>query len=307
MNRDKRKQWDRWFVRICSGVTWMAVMVLGLLLFHLVQEGFKWLDWDFLSNFPSRHPEEAGLKSALWGSIWLISMTAMISIPLGVATAIWLEEYAPRNRFVRVVEINIANLAGMPSILYGVLGLAIFVRFLGFDSSLWSGSMTMSLLVMPVIIIAAQGAIRAVPQSIREGAFALGARRWQVVLWQVLPCAVPGIMTGIILALSRAMGETAPMMMIGALSYVAFTGADTGVAAAGPDQLRPRKLWKHAADRLPGRNDRRSQVLCSQLCRCLDRRFPSAQSNDTDPELRRGDRPDGFDDGAVAATINEVP
>lgn len=222
MSRDKRKKWDVWFVRLCAVATWMAVGVLGVLMFHVVQEGFKWLDWDFLNSFPSRHPEEAGLKSALWGSIWLISMTAMISIPLGVGTAIWMEEYAPRNRFVRIIEINIANLAGTPSILYGVLGLAIFVRFFGFESSLWAGSMTMSLLVMPVIIIAAQGAIRAVPQPIREGAYALGARRWQVVFWQVLPSAIPGIMTGIILALSRAMGETAPMIMIGALSYVAF-------------------------------------------------------------------------------------
>lgn len=221
--REKRKQRDRWFIWLCSAVTWMTVGVLGILLAHVVKEGFVWLDWDFLNSFPSRHPEEAGIKSALWGSIWLIGMTAMFAIPLGVATAVYLEEFAPKNRLLRIFEINIANLAGMPSILYGVLGLAIFVRFLGFDRSLWSGSMTMSLLVLPVIVIAAQGAIRAVPASIREGAFALGARRWQVVWWQVLPSALPGIMTGIILALSRAMGETAPMIMIGALSYVAFT------------------------------------------------------------------------------------
>ncbi|CCQ89619.1 Phosphate ABC transport system, permease protein PstA [Nitrospina gracilis 3/211] len=221
--REKRKQRDRWFIRLCTGVTWMTVGVLGILLAHVVKEGFVWLDWDFLNSFPSRHPEEAGLKSALWGSVWLIGMTAMFAIPLGVATAVYLEEFAPKNRLLRIFEINIANLAGMPSILYGVLGLAIFVRFLGFDRSLWSGSMTMSLLVLPVIVIAAQGAIRAVPASIREGAFALGARRWQVVWWQVLPSALPGIMTGVILALSRAMGETAPMIMIGALSYVAFT------------------------------------------------------------------------------------
>ncbi|MGP0565444.1 MULTISPECIES: phosphate ABC transporter permease PstA [unclassified Nitrospina] len=221
--REKRKQRDRWFIRLCSAVTWMTVAVLGILLAHVVKEGFVWLDWDFLTSFPSRHPEEAGLKSALWGSIWLIGMTAAFAIPLGVATAVYLEEFAPKNRLLRIFEINIANLAGMPSILYGVLGLAIFVRFLGFDRSLWAGSMTMSLLVLPVIVIAAQGAIRAVPASIREGAFALGARRWQVVWWQVLPSALPGIMTGVILALSRAMGETAPMIMIGALSYVAFT------------------------------------------------------------------------------------
>lgn len=221
--RERRKQKDRWFILICTGATWLTVGVLAVLLFHVIKQGFGWLNWNFLTSFPSRHPEEAGLYSALWGSIWLIGLTAMFAIPLGVATAVYLEEFAPRNRLLRIFEVNIANLAGMPSILYGVLGLAIFVRFLGFDRSLWSGSMTMALLVLPVIIIAAQGAIRAVPQSIREGAYALGARRWQVVLWQVLPCAIPGIMTGIILALSRAMGETAPMIMIGALSYVAFT------------------------------------------------------------------------------------
>ncbi len=198
------------------------ISVLFILLYHVGQEGIGWLDKQFLDSFPSRFPEKAGIKSALWGSVWLIGMTATFSIPLGVATAVYLEEYAPRKIWVRAIEINIGNLAGMPSILYGLLGLAIFVRFMGLEDSLWSGSLTLSLLALPVIVIASQGALRAVPREIREGAYALGARRWQVVFGHVLPCALPGIMTGVILALSRSMGETAPLIMIGALSYVAF-------------------------------------------------------------------------------------
>jgi phosphate transport system permease protein len=187
-----------------------------------MREGIEWLDFQFLDSFPSRKPERAGLKSALWGSVWLIGLTAMISVPLSIGSALYLEEYAPQNRWTRIVEINLANLAGMPSILYGLLGLAVFVRYFGLESSLWSGSLTLSLLVLPVVVIAAKGAIRSVPQSIREGAYALGARRWQVVFHHVLPSALPGIMTGVILALSRAMGESAPLIMVGALSYIAF-------------------------------------------------------------------------------------
>lgn len=200
----------------------MAVGILFILLFHVVREGIQWLDLQFLDNFPSRKPERAGIKSALVGSVWLIGLTALISIPLSIASAIYLEEYAPRNKWMRILEINLANLAAMPSILYGLLGLAIFVRYFDLDRSLWSGALTLSLLVLPVIVIAAKGAIRSVPNSIREGAYALGARRWQVVFFQVLPGALPGIMTGVILALSRAMGETAPLIMVGALSYIAF-------------------------------------------------------------------------------------
>lgn len=223
MTRTARQRKEFIFIWVCRSVTLLMVAVLFLLLFHVGKEGISWLDMEFLQSFPSRHPEEAGIKSALWGSIWLILMTATISIPLGVASAIYLEEYAPKNIWARVIEINISNLAGMPSILYGLLGLAIFVRFFDLEDSLWSGSLTLSLLVLPVIVIASKGAIREVPREIREGAYALGALRWQVVFGHVLPCALPGIMTGIILALSRAMGETAPLIMIGALSYVAFT------------------------------------------------------------------------------------
>ena len=226
MKQDRYQRWRKkrelYFLWLCRTVTLLTILTLGLLLFHILKQGLAWLDLDFLNSFPSRFPSKAGIKSALFGSLWLISMTALISIPLGVATAFYLEEYASKGPLIRLVQINIANLAGMPSIVYGLLGLAIFVRFFDLDRSLWSGSFTLSLLILPVIIISSQEAIRAVPDSIRYGAYALGARRWQVVLDQLLPASLPGIMTGVILALSRAIGESAPLIMIGALSYVAF-------------------------------------------------------------------------------------
>jgi phosphate transport system permease protein len=222
MNSTQRKKRDRYFYVLCVGATVCAVAVLGILLYHILKEGVSWLSVHFLENFPSRFPVKAGIKSALFGSLWIISMTAIISVPLGVATAIYLEEYAPKKRYIRWLQINISNLAGMPSIVYGLLGLTIFVRFFGLDRSLWSGALTLSLLVLPVIIISSQEAIRAVPDSIRYAAYSMGARRWQVVWSQILPAALPGIMTGIILAISRAIGESAPLIMIGALSYVAF-------------------------------------------------------------------------------------
>jgi phosphate transport system permease protein len=177
---------------------------------------------DLINSYPSRHPTKAGLKSALVGTIWLLVLTALIAIPLGISAAIYLEEYAARNSFNRFIEVNIANLAGVPSIVYGILGLAIFVRSLSLGRSVLAGAATMSLLILPVIIIAAREALKAVPDSIRQGAHALGATRWQVTRHHVLPAALPGILTGVILAMSRAIGETAPMIMIGALSYVAF-------------------------------------------------------------------------------------
>jgi len=222
MKRPQRKRKEKLFIWTCRIATWAAVAVLFVLLFHVMREGIEWLDFQFLDSFPSRKPERAGLKSALWGSVWLIGLTALISVPISIGSALYLEEYAPQNRWTRIIEINLANLAGMPSILYGLLGLAVFVRYFGLESSLWSGSLTLSLMVLPVVVIAAKGAIRSVPLSIREGAYALGARRWQVVFHHVLPSSLPGIMTGVILALSRAMGESAPLIMVGALSYIAF-------------------------------------------------------------------------------------
>lgn len=218
----RRKAKGRFFSTMCWAFTWLAVIVLLTLIFHVSKQGIPWLSWDFLNNFPSRLPARAGLKSALAGTVWMISITALLSIPIGVAAAIYLEEYSRKDRLSRFIEINIANLAGVPSIVYGLLGLALFVRFAKLGDSVLAGSMTMTILILPIIIIAAREAISAVPMTIRQAAFALGATRWQTVSQHVLPYAIPGITTGIILAMSRAIGETAPLIMIGALTYVAF-------------------------------------------------------------------------------------
>jgi len=218
----RRRAQSKAFEYFCSGVTGLAVVVLALLLYDIFMDGYRWVDAQFLNSFPSRFPEKAGIKSALVGTLWLVGFTAIIAIPTGVLAAIYLEEYAPKNRLTHFIEVNIANLAGVPSIVFGILGLAIFVRFFGLGRSVIAGALTMSLLILPVIIIAAKEAIRSVPSSLRQAAFALGATRWQVVRAHVLPSAMPGILTGVILALSRAIGETAPLIMIGALTFVAF-------------------------------------------------------------------------------------
>ena len=213
--------------RLCRALfraaTWTGVALLALLLAEVARNGLGWLDVQFLTSFPSRFPERAGIQAALWGTLWLIGLTALISIPVGIGAAIYLEEYARRNWLNTVIEINISNLAGTPSIVYGILGLALFVRGMMLGRSLLAGALTMSLLILPVTIIASREALRAVPSSIRQASFALGATRWQTVWHHVLPAALPGILTSIILALSRAIGETAPLIMIGALTYVAFT------------------------------------------------------------------------------------
>lgn len=206
----------------CIAVTILSVSILGLLIFQVTLLGLPWLDWQFLTSFPSRFPEKAGIKSALFGTFWLVGLTAALAIPTGVLAAIYLEEYAPDNRITRFININIANLAGVPSIVFGILGLAVFVRFMGLERSVIAGALTMGLLILPVIVVASKEAIRAVPSSIRQAAFAVGATRWQVIKAHVLPQSIPGILTGVILALSRALGETAPLIMIGALTYIAF-------------------------------------------------------------------------------------
>jgi phosphate transport system permease protein len=175
-----------------------------------------------LSSFPSRFPEKAGIKSALFGTLWLITMTTLIAVPLGIGASIYLEEFAPKNRLSKFIELNIANLAGVPSIVYGILGLTIFVRWMHLGRCLLSGALIMALLILPIIIISSQEAIRAVPNSLRQAAYALGASRWQTVRHHVLPVSTPWILTGVILSISRAMGETAPLIMIGALTYIAF-------------------------------------------------------------------------------------
>lgn len=213
---------ERLFVTLMTAATASAVLLLGLLIFEVFRQGAPWLDWQFLDSFPSRFPEKAGIKSAIWGSVWLGGMTLIFSVIFGVGAAIYLEELARKSRINKILEINIATLAGVPSIIYGMLGLAVFVRFFNLDRSVIAGALTLSLLVIPVIIIASREALKTVPQTIREGAFALGATRWQVVRDHVLPSAIPGILTGVILAMARAVGEAAPLIMIGALTYVAF-------------------------------------------------------------------------------------
>ncbi len=201
----------------------VGIVGLLVLLAQILMQGVPWLSWHFLTGFPSRHPEEAGLVSALTGTIWLMILTAVFTVPVGVGAAIYLEEYAGRHWINRVVQINIANLAGVPSIVYGLLGLEIFVRSMGLGKSLLAGGFTLGLLVLPIIIIAAEEAIRAVPSSVRQGAYGLGATRWQTIWHLVLPQAFPGILTGMILASSRAIGETAPLIVVGALAFVPFT------------------------------------------------------------------------------------
>ena len=200
----------------------IAFLSLFALLAGAFRDGLPWLSFDLLTNFPSRFPEEAGLKAALFGSLWVIGLTALISFPLGIASALYLEEYAPANWFTSFIQLNIANLAGVPSIVYGILGLALFVRAVSLGRSVLSGALTMTLLILPVIIIASREAIRSIPKALREGAYALGASQWQVTQKVVLSQAIPGILTGTILALSRAIGETAPMIAIAALVYVRF-------------------------------------------------------------------------------------
>jgi phosphate transport system permease protein len=210
------------FAVACFLATMVGVLVLAALLVDIFRDGFHRLTPAFLNGMPSRSVERAGIKPALVGSAWVMVLTAMASFPLGVGTAIWLEEYAPNNRFTRIVQTNIANLAGVPSIVYGILGLTLFVRAFALGQSILAAAFTLSLLILPVVIIASQEAIKAVPNSIRLGAYALGATRWEAIRYQVFPLAMPGIMTGTILALSRAIGEAAPVIMVGALGFLSF-------------------------------------------------------------------------------------
>ncbi len=221
-HRSRRKRIGIALAGILFLATIFGVVVLVTLLVDVVTSGTPWLDGRFITSFPSRNPGEAGIKSALFGSLWLMGLTALISVPLGVASAVYLEEYARDGWFLRLIQINIANLAGVPSVVYGILGLALFVRFAALGQSLLAGALTLSLLILPIIIISTQEALRSIPSGIRENAYALGATRWQVIWSHVLPMAAPGIFTGVILALSRAIGETAPLILIGALTFVPF-------------------------------------------------------------------------------------
>ena len=203
-------------------ITAAALVTLGALLYDVAHDGVGRLSWQFLTSYASRRPEDAGILHALAGSIFVIGLTAVFAVPVGVAAAIYLEEYAKRTRMSRLIEINISNLAGVPSIIYGLLGLGLFVRVMAMGRSVMAGSATLALLVLPMVIISTREALRAVPKSLREGSYALGATKWQTIQYQVLPAALPGTLTGLILALSRAIGETAPLITIGALTYVPF-------------------------------------------------------------------------------------
>lgn len=208
------------FAVICFVATVIGIAFLAVLLVDIWRDGAHRLSLDFLRNGQSRFPNRTGIRPALYGSLWVLVITAVVSFPLGVGTAIWLEEYAPANRWRKLIQTNIANLAGVPSIVYGMLGLAIFVRMAAMGRSVLAAGFTLALLILPVIIIASQEAIRAVPNTIRLGAYALGATRWEMIRHHVLPIALPGILTGTILALSRAIGEAAPLIVVGALAFV---------------------------------------------------------------------------------------
>jgi phosphate transport system permease protein len=218
----RRRRRDRAFRLLAQAALWSALAVLGALLVSVVSGGWERLSWDFITSYPSRRASAAGIYPALAGSVFVIALTGALALPLGVGAALYLEEYGRGTRFERLIEINIANLAAVPSIIYGLLGLGLFVRALAMERSLLAGACTLALLVLPIVILSTREALRAVPRSLREASYALGATKWQTVWHQVLPVAFPGILTGLILALSRAIGETAPLITIGALTYVPF-------------------------------------------------------------------------------------
>jgi len=217
-NRLKDKVFKIWAL----GATLFGLILLTIFIGNIVAEGIARIDWKFLTSLPSRKPEKAGIYTAMLGSVWILGLTAIIAFPLGVASAIYLEEYTTKSKFNKFLEINISNLAGVPSIIYGLLGMEVFVRIFGLGQSILAGAMTLSLLILPIIIVATREAIKAVPSSIKQASFAMGATKWQTIWNQVLPSSFGGILTGVILALSRAVGEAAPLIVVGALAYVPF-------------------------------------------------------------------------------------
>lgn len=249
-----RRLKDRLFANFCLGAMLFAVGLLFVLLVKIGIDGAPSLRLSFLTNFAATRPEQAGIAGPLVGSFVIMGVTALITMPIGIGAAIYLEEFNLRKtRFSRFVELNIANLAGVPSIVYGLLGLALFVYWLSLGKSVLSGALTMSLLILPMVILISQEALRAVPSSFREGSLALGATRWQTVRRQVLPAAAPGILTGIILSISRAIGETAPLIVVGAVGFANFLPTDLGARyTVLPIQIfdwtsRPQPGFKDAA------------------------------------------------------------
>ena len=219
---------EKLFAALCLAAIYVPLGLLGLLFGGVLVDAVTTLDWDFLTSYPSRKAENAGILPALVGSLYLILMAIVMALPVGVGAAIYLEEYERRGRLANLIEVNIANLAGVPSIIYGLLGLGLFVRTFGFGRSLFAGSATLALLMLPIVILASREALRTVPLAIREGCYALGATRWQAIWQVVLPMALPGILTGAILSISRAIGETAPLIVVGALTYITFIPDNPG-------------------------------------------------------------------------------
>ncbi len=202
--------------------TLVGLVLLFVLFIDLFIDGAPRLSYKFLTSFPSRFPLEAGILSAWVGTFFVMLVTAFAAIPLGVAAGIYLEEYAKKNWLTNIIEINISNLAGIPSIVYGLLALGLFVYFFNFGESILTGGLALALLILPIVIMAAREAIRAIPNSIREASYALGATKWETVKWHIIPYSTGGILTGIIIGLSRAIGETAPIITVGALTFIAF-------------------------------------------------------------------------------------
>jgi phosphate transport system permease protein len=225
MNGQQRRT-EKWAETIVRWGSWLAVVIplaiLALLVGDVLVRGAGRLSWEFLSSYPSRHPAEAGILPAIVGSLAVVVLTALIAVPVGIGAAVYLEEYADDGKIAHIIEVNIANLAGVPSVIYGLLGLEVFVRLAALGQSVLAGAMTLALLVLPIVIMSAREALRTVPDDLREASLGLGATRWQTIRGVVLPMALPGMLTGAILAISRAIGETAPLLVVGALTYMTF-------------------------------------------------------------------------------------
>lgn len=221
-NLKRNRRIDKAFKLVGIACTLFGLLMLVIFIGNILVDGLQRIDWDFLTNLPSRKAEKSGILTAWTGTAWILALTAMIAIPLGVAAGIYLEEYGKKNRIAAMVEVNIANLAGVPSIIYGLLGLEVFGRLMNLGASLLAGAFTLAILILPILIVATREALKAVPNSLREASYAIGATKWQTIWHQILPAAGGGILTGVILSMSRAMGETAPLIVIGALAYVPF-------------------------------------------------------------------------------------
>lgn len=219
---------ERCFVALCVAATFLPLGLLAAMLINVVVDGAARFEVSFLSGYPSRHAEQAGILPALVGSLYLVATTIVLALPVGVGAAVYLEEYGRRSGLAGFIEANIANLAGVPSIIYGLLGLGVFVRGLGLGRSVLAGGCTLALLVLPIVIMSAREALRTVPDVLREASYALGASRWQTIRRVVLPMAMPGILTGTILAVARSIGETAPLIVVGALAYMTFLPTTPG-------------------------------------------------------------------------------